>query len=121
VAPEAPVWSDQQLLIALAQFLRTTTTGFPPGMPPLAPSLLTSPNLLFPSTAPPAPGPQDKLVVYTFLYLPLAALRRLSVALGEMVIIISFVDCYFDFQFCFGHIVKDACHFLYRRNNEHMI
>jgi len=27
----------------------------------------------------------------------------------------------FDFRFCFGHIVKDASHFLYRRNNEHMI
>jgi len=50
-----------------------------------------------------------------------AALRRLLVALGEMVMVISFVDCYFDFRFCFGHIVKDACHFLYRRNNEHMI
>jgi len=48
-------------------------------------------------------------------------LRRLLVALGELVTIISFIDCYFDCRFCFGHIVKDACHFLYRRNNEHMI
>jgi len=38
-----------------------------------------------------------------------------------MVMVISFVDCYFVFRFCFGHIVKDACHFLYCRNNEHMI
>ena len=27
----------------------------------------------------------------------------------------------FDFQFCFGNIVNDACHFLYLRNNQHMI
>jgi len=59
LAPEAPLWSDQQLLIALAEFIRTTATGFPPGMPPLAPSLHTSQNPLFPSTTPPAPGPRD--------------------------------------------------------------
>jgi len=34
---------------------------------------------------------------------------------------VSFVDCWFDFQFCFSHIVKDACHFLYRKNNEQII
>ena len=34
---------------------------------------------------------------------------------------VSFVDCSVDFRFCFGHIGKDACHFLYRRNNENMI
>jgi len=39
LAPEAPIWSDQQLLIALAEFIRTTATDFPPGMPPLASSL----------------------------------------------------------------------------------
>jgi len=58
--PQAPVWSDQQLLIALAEFIRITATGFPPGMPPLAPSLHkppTNPLLLF--TALPAPGPRD--------------------------------------------------------------
>jgi len=49
LAPEAPIWSDQQLLIALAEFIRTTATGFPPGMPPLAPSLHTLPNPLFTS------------------------------------------------------------------------
>jgi len=59
LAPEAPVWSDQQLLIALAEFIRTTATGFPPGMPPLAPSLHTPKNPLFPSTSQPAPGPRD--------------------------------------------------------------
>jgi len=59
LAPEAPVWSDQQLLIALAEFIRTTATGFPPGMPPLAPSLHTPKNPLFPPTPPPAPGPRD--------------------------------------------------------------
>jgi len=47
LAPEAPIWSDQQLLIALAEFIRTTSTGFPPGMPPLAPSLHTPSNPLF--------------------------------------------------------------------------
>jgi len=55
--PEAPLWSNQQLLIALTKFIRTTATGFPPGIPPLVPSLHTSPNPLFPSTTPPAPGP----------------------------------------------------------------
>jgi len=59
LAPEAPVWSDQQLLIALAEFIRTTATGFPPGMPPLAPSLHTPANPLFPSTPLPAPRPRD--------------------------------------------------------------
>ena len=60
LAPEAPVWSDQQLLIALDEFIRTTATGFPPGMPPLAPSLHEPPtNPLLTSTTSPAPGPQD--------------------------------------------------------------
>jgi len=59
LAPEAPIWSDQQLLIALPEFIRTTATGFPPGMPPLAPSLHTPANPLFPSTPLPAPGPRD--------------------------------------------------------------
>jgi len=47
--PEAPIWSDKQLLIALAEFIPTTATGFPPGMPPPAPSLHTPPNPLFAS------------------------------------------------------------------------
>jgi len=59
LAPETPVWSDQQLLIALAEFIRTTATGYPPGMPLLAPSLHTPPNSLLPSTSLPAPGPRD--------------------------------------------------------------
>jgi len=59
LAPEAPVWSDQQLLIAQAEFIRTTATGFPPGKPPLALSLHTPANPLFPSTSLPAPGPRD--------------------------------------------------------------
>ena len=49
LAPETPIWSDQQLFIALAEFIRTTSTGFPPGMPPLAPSLDNSSNPLFSS------------------------------------------------------------------------
>jgi len=68
LAPEAPIWSDQQLLIALAEFIRTTATGFPPGMPPLAPSLHKPPtNPLLISTTLSAPGPQDWL---TGLYFP---------------------------------------------------
>ena len=59
LAPEAPFWSDQQLLIALAAFIRTTATGFPPGMPLLAPSLHSPPNPLLQSTALSAPGPRD--------------------------------------------------------------
>jgi len=50
LAPEAPVWSDQQLLIALSEFIRTTATGFPPEMPPLGPSLHTPTKTLFRST-----------------------------------------------------------------------
>jgi len=58
LAPAAPSWSDEQLLIALAEFIRTTATGFPPGMPQLAPSLHTPPpNPLLQATALPAPGP----------------------------------------------------------------
>jgi len=59
LAPEAPISSDQQLLIALAEFIHTTATAFPPRMPPLAPSLHTPPNPLFPSAPLPAPGPRD--------------------------------------------------------------
>ena len=60
LAPEAPIWSDQQLLIALAEFIRTTATGFPPGMPPLAPSVNKPPaNPLLIVTISPAPGPPD--------------------------------------------------------------
>jgi len=60
LAPEAPIWSDQQLLIALAVFIRTTTTGFLSGMLPLAPSLHTRPlNPLLHATSLPAPGPRD--------------------------------------------------------------
>ena len=60
LAPEALIWSDHQLLIVLAEFIRTTATGFPRGMPPLAPSLhnpATNPLLI--STTLPAPGPRD--------------------------------------------------------------
>ena len=60
LAPEAPIWSDQQQLIALAEFILTTATGFPPRMPLLAPSLHTPPpNPLFQSTSLPAPGTRD--------------------------------------------------------------
>ena len=59
LAPEAAIWSNQQLLIALPDLVHTTATGFPPGMPRLAPSLYTSANPLFSSTTPSAPGPQD--------------------------------------------------------------
>ena len=58
LAPEAPIWSDQQLLIALAEFIRIPATSFPPGMPPLAPSLHTPPNPLLPPITLPAPGPR---------------------------------------------------------------
>ena len=61
LALEAPVWSNQQLLIALAEFIRTTATGFPPGMSPLARSLHTPLNPLLLSTTLPAPGPRDQL------------------------------------------------------------
>ena len=60
LTPEAPIWSDQQPILALAEFIRTTATGFPPGMPPLTPSLHTPPaNPLLQATALPAPGPRD--------------------------------------------------------------
>ena len=59
LAPEAPILSDQQLLIALAEFIGTTSTCFPPRMPPLSPSLHTPSNPLGSSTALCAPGPSD--------------------------------------------------------------
>ena len=60
LTPVASVWSNQQLLIALAEFIRTTATGFPPRMPPLTPSLhAPPPNPLLPSTSLLAPGPRD--------------------------------------------------------------
>jgi len=68
LVPEAPIWSDQQLLIALAECIRTTATGFPPGMPPLASSLHAPPNPLL--TLPPYPPQalEAGQAVYTFLY-----------------------------------------------------
>ena len=61
LAPEAPIWSDQQLLIALAEFIRPTATSFLPGCPRLLPPSLHNPptNHLLQSTAPSAPGPRD--------------------------------------------------------------
>ena len=54
LAPEATIWFDQQLLIALAEFIRTTATGFPPGLSPLASCLHNPPNpLLRLPTCPP--------------------------------------------------------------------
>jgi len=55
VGPDAPLWSDQQSLLGLAEYIRTTATGFPPGMPPLAPSILppTYDILLLPRTESP--------------------------------------------------------------------
>ena len=53
LAPETQIWSDKQLVIALAEFICTTATGFPPGMPPLSPSLHSPPNPLL--TLPPGP------------------------------------------------------------------
>ena len=49
LGPQAPVWTDQQLLIDLAEFIHVTSTGFPPGMPPL-PCLLQPPPPLSPSS-----------------------------------------------------------------------
>ena len=64
LAPESPIWSNQRLLITLAEFIRTTATGFPPRMPPLAPSLQAPPpNPLLPNAALPAPRPRDQLGV----------------------------------------------------------
>jgi len=57
---EGPIWSDHQLCIALAVFIHTTATGFPPGMPPLAPSHHDPPtNPLLQSPAISASGPRD--------------------------------------------------------------
>jgi len=91
--------------------------GCPRLPPPSTPLLQTPSSKLLPY---PPLALETSLAVYNFL-LATAALRRLLVALGELVMFIPFVDCWFDFRFCFGHIVKDACHFLYRRNKEHMI
>ena len=59
LASEAPLWSDQQLLIPLTELIRTSATGFPSGMPPLARSRHTPLDPLFPSTSQSAPGPRD--------------------------------------------------------------
>jgi len=95
LTPEAPIWSDQQLLLVLAEFNRPTATGFPPGMPPLAPSLHTPPPNLLRQSNPPIPPCPSRLVKRFILSLILAtaALRHLLVALGELVMFVSFVDC----------------------------
>jgi len=67
--PEAPVWSDQQLLIALAEFIHTTATGFPLGMPPLAPPPSMLRLRIISSRLLPHPplAPETSLAVLTFL------------------------------------------------------
>jgi len=50
VGPDSPLWSDKQLLLALADFIRATGTNYPPDM---FPSLPPSPALMvFPSSPP---------------------------------------------------------------------
>jgi len=123
LAPVVLIWTDQQLLIAHSEFIRTSATGFPPGIPLLAPSLHTPPpNPLFQSTALSAPGPRDYLAVYTFLNFfsygcSMTLIGRIG-GMGYVCFLLLFVM--FDFPFCFGLIVKDACHFLYCRNNKHI-
>jgi len=94
VAPEAPIWSNQQLLIALAAFIRPTATGFPPGMPPLAPSLHTPPQTLSFCLPPIHPwlSRLDNRFILS-LILATAALQQSLVALGDLVMFISVVDC----------------------------
>jgi len=58
LAPEAPLWSDHQMLIGLAEFFCTILTGFPHGMPLLPPMLdRPSPDPLLPSPPTTALGP----------------------------------------------------------------
>ena len=68
LAPEAPIWSDQQLLIALAEFIRTTATGFPLGgrclAPPSAPVPRTPSSKLLPY---PPLALKTNLAVFAFL------------------------------------------------------
>jgi len=50
VGPDSPLWSDKQLLLALAAFIRATGTNYPPDM---FPSLPPSPaSMVFPSSPP---------------------------------------------------------------------
>jgi len=68
LGPEAPVWSDQQLLIALAEFIRTTTTGFPLGCPLLPPPSTPPLRILSSKLLPHPPlALETSLAVFTFL------------------------------------------------------
>jgi len=50
VGPDSPLWSDKQLLLALATFIRATGTNYPPDMFPSLPRSLAS--MVFPSSPP---------------------------------------------------------------------
>jgi len=50
VGPDSPLWSDKQLLLALAAFIRATGTNYPPDMFPALPPSPAS--MVFPSSPP---------------------------------------------------------------------
>jgi len=54
VGPDSPLWTDKDLLLALAAFIRATATNYPPDMFPSLPPSLAS--MVFPSSpiSPPA-------------------------------------------------------------------
>jgi len=48
MGPDSPLWSDKELLLALAAFIQATGTGYPPDMFPSLPPSLAS--MVFPSS-----------------------------------------------------------------------
>jgi len=93
LAPEAPLWSDQQLLIALAEFIRTLPLAFPPRCLCSPVSSIHLYQIRF-SPLPPYPplALETRWWLYTFLCLASARLRRLFVTLGDLVMLVSLVD-----------------------------
>jgi len=106
LGPVAPIWTDHQLLVDLAEFIRVTAIGFPPGMLPLPPSIHTprlTPFLLaLPFLHPVLEfGLQFILCIFSF-GCSVKCIGRMGGTGYEY----CFWGLLFDFQFCFGHIVK---------------
>jgi len=107
LGPEAPIWTDQQGLIGLAEFIRVTAIRFPPLMPLLSPSVHAPlPNPFLASTSLPAPSPWVRFAVYPFLLLTFSCSGTCIGRVGGTGYELFFCSLLFDLQFCFDHIDK---------------
>jgi len=140
VGPDAPVWSSAALLGALARFIKSTATAFPPGMFSRPSSSAGSVSSLSSNVVSFGyfMSSQESLVYSCLFCMPSAGLRRVSfvllgliscpyVGLGPvrtpveefLVPDVSFVCSFWLFGFVFA-IASAPCDILYL-NNKYMI